>query len=458
MVYSGDNLSFLIMKKILNFLLEAHKLKTIPRTGLVWLGVKNPPTVADHTFRTAIAGWLLGQKNNLNAERLIKNAFAHDICEVYSGDLTPFWGVLPKNEAKRKEKLKRWIRLPLEEKAKRDKKEFEMEKQYLLKLIKPLSPSLREEIFSFWFDYKRGRSAEGRFFKQTDKIDSMLEALEHLNKSEYSMVTPWWEEADELIVDPLLSFLLKIIQNKFYHTKAEIDDEILNKKTIVELENILDFLLEIRKLKRMPRKLWVSLGVKDPETVASHIFTLTLMAWIFGREQKTLNMEKLLKMALCHELPSVYTGDLITPYSRVLPKEKKARRKVFEKWPRLSKKEKEKKFSKDYKKEKTALQKLTSKLPEPLNEEIVQLFKEYKTTSTPEARFLNQLNVLAVLLQGLQYQKEDKDLPVDFLWEWAFEKCDNAACFDFMEILKQKFYGRRFFYKVLRFLIPKKEK
>ncbi len=88
---------------------------------------------------------------------------------------------------------------------------------------------------------------------------------------------------------------------------------------------------------------------------------------------------------------------------------------------------------------------------------MVQLFEEYKTTSTPEARFLNQLNVLSVLLQGLQYQKEDKDLPVDFLWEWVFEKCDNAACFDFMETMKKKFYGRHFFYKVLRLLIPKRK-
>jgi len=446
------------MKSLLNFLLETNKLKEIPRTGLVWLGIKNPPTVADHTFRTAIAGWLLGQKNNLNAERIIKIAFSHDLCEVYSGDLTPFWGLLPKEGKKRKEALKRWVRLPLKEKIKREKKEFEKEKKCLLKVIKPLNSPTREEIFSYWLDYKKGRSNEGRFFKQTDKIDSMLEALERLNKKDYSLVTPWWEEAEELMVDPLLSLLLKIIQKKFYNTKFEIDKTTFDKEENAELESILDFLLEIRKLKRMPRKLWVGLGVRDPETVASHIFTLTIIAWILGKENKALDMEKLLKMALCHELPAIYTGDLITPYGRVLPKAKEARLKVFEKWPRLSRKEKENKFARDYKKEKLALQKLTRKLPNSPKKEILQLFDEYKTVSTPEARFLNQLNVLVVLLQGLQYQKKDKNLPVGFLWEWAFEKCDNSICLAFMEELKKKFYGKKFIYKILYLLKRKNEK
>ncbi len=428
------------MKNLFNFILKVNKLKAIPRTGLVWLGVENPPTVADHIFRSALTSWLFGGKDNLNIERLIKIAFSHDICEVYSGDMTPFWNLLPKDKKKRKEALKRWIRLPLKEKEKRDKKEFKIEKKSLLKLIKPLELGLKEEIFSCWFDYKRGGTAAGRFFKQTDKMDSMIEALEYLDKKEYSFVTPWWEEADELIVNPLINLFLKTIQNKFYDIKVKIPSNLYDKKTKREVKNLLDFILETGKLKKMPRRIWVSLGVQNPEMVASHIFSLTLLAWVLGQKKKELNMEKLLKMALCHELSAIYTGDLITPYSRVLPKTKKEIKKVFEKWPRLFQKEKQKKFKQDYKKERKAFQKLTQKLPTPLREEMIQLFDEYKTVSTAEARFLNQVNVLTVLFQGLEYQKKDKDLPIRFLWEWTFEKCDDQICFDFIEELKKRFY------------------
>ncbi len=428
------------MKNLFNFILKVNKLKTIPRTGLVWLEVKNPPTITDHIFRSALTSWLLGEKDNLNTERLIKIAFSHDLGEVYSGDMTPFWNLLPKDKKKRKEALKRWIRLPIKEKEKRNKKEFEIEKKSLLKLIKPLETELKEEIFSCWLDHKKGCTAAGRFFKQTDKMDSMIEALEYLDKKEYSFVIPWWEEANELIVNPLLKLLLKTIENKFYDTKVKVSNNLYDKKTKREIRNILDFILETGKLKKMPRRIWVSLGVQNPEMVASHIFSLTLLVWILGRKKKELSMEKLLKMALCHELSAVYTGDLITPYSRVLPKTKKEIKKVFEKWPRLFQKEKQKKFKQDYKKERNAFQKLTQKLPTSLKKEMIQLFDEYKTLSSPEARFLNQLNVLVVLLEGIQYKKEDPSISIDWLWEWTYEKCDNSLCLDFIEELKKRFY------------------
>jgi putative hydrolase of HD superfamily len=438
------------VKEILNFLIGIYKLKEMPRTGLVLLGVKDPPTIADHTCRVSIVAWLLGESRNLNIEKIIKIALAHDICEVYAGDTTPLRGLLPKNNKKRKEILKRWIRLPLEEKQKRSQQEFDIEKKCLLKLLKSFDLKLRQEFFSYWLEYKKCITKEGKFFLQTDKIEGMIEAIEHLSKKEYVFITPWWEEADELVADPLLHIFLRLIQNKFYTIKANITDKIYTKKLKRELENILDFLLEIEKLKRLPRRIWRLLEVKSPiETVADHIFSVALMAWIFGRQKPELNMEKLLKMALCHEMPSVYTNDL-TPYDEILTK--KAKKEVFKKWLRLPRKEKEKIHLKHYKKERIALKRLALKLDSPLRDEIIQLFDEYKTSSTAEARFLNQVNVLAVLLQALLYWKKDKNLQIDWIWEWAFEKCDNQICLDFIEELKNKFYGKGLISKLFNLL------
>jgi len=446
------------MKKTLQFFLEVNKLKTIQRTGWVLRGVQNPETIADHTFRVAITAWLLGEKKNLNATRIIKTALFHDLCEVYAGDVTPFFYYLdlPKDKEKRKKKLMKWVRLSKKEKEKRGQKKWKMEEKSLLRLIKSLSPKPKKEILAFWVDFEKGTTQEGKFTRPADKIDTLLQAIEYFGVGPNSPVTGWWEEIEELTEDPLLLDFLAVVQNNFYDQKRKSSHKISHEKLEKELEGILDFIWRVGKLKHLPRKIWVELGIKNPESVAGHCFTLALMAWVFGQERKDLDMEKLLKMALCHELPSVYTGDLITPYGRVLPKTKRERKRFFIKWPRLSKKEKEKKFLEDYQKEKTALKKLTQKLSSSTREEILQLFDEYKTASSAEARFLNQLNVLAVLFQALLYQKEDKDLPIGFLWEWALERCDNKKCLDFLEALKNKFYGKGFIFKIFNLINFKK--
>ncbi len=88
--------------------MKTEKLKRIPRTGFVWLEIKNPETIAQHAFRVAILNWILASKvkPKLNLEKVIKISLAHDLCEIYAGDMTPYRELLPK------EVLKRWIRLP----------------------------------------------------------------------------------------------------------------------------------------------------------------------------------------------------------------------------------------------------------------------------------------------------------------------------------------------------------
>jgi len=420
------------VKNLLKFFLEVEKLKQMPRTGWVLMEVENPETVAEHAFRVAILAWLLSEKKNLNIGRTIKIALVHDCCKVYSGDIPHllYYVHSPKM---------RWVRLSQKEKEKRGRKKFELERKSLLKLLKFLNPRLKKEIFSHWLTYER-RAIEkriirgGNFVEQVHRMETLIQSIEYFGTNEKKAGTTWWEFTEEIIDDPLISKFLKVLQKKFYEKKTISDKE------EEELENVLDFVIKIGKLKHLPRTLWLSLGVKNPETVGGHIFTVTLMAWIFGIERKEIDLEKSLKMALCHEMPAVYTEDLITPFNKILPKDEKERRKIFQKWPRLAKKEKEKIFFEDYQKEKKALEKLTQKLTLSLRKEIVGLWDEYKRNLTPEARFVNQINVLAVLLQALLYQKKDKNLPIAWIWEWAFEKCECPIILTFLEELKGKFY------------------
>lgn len=438
------------MKNILNFLIEVNKLKEMPRTGWVLMNVKNPETVAEHTFRAAVLSWFLARKEKLDVKKAILTALFHDLCEVYGGDITTLLyhpELLREKDAEKRKKIEmRWSRLPRTEKEKIGEKKFKIEKEALSKLIRSLRPNLKKEVLSRWLDYEKSGSREGKLVKEINSVETLIQSVEYFGPKERSGGTTWWEWTEEIVDTPLLLDFLKVIQKKLYGPKYEkffkqIFGRVFQRDEKGKgLEDILDFLLKLGKLKGLSRLYWLLREVEAPETVAGHIFTLTIMAWIFGRETN-LNMEKLLKMALCHEISAVYTGDS-TPYDRVLPKDRKAKKEILKKMVRLSKEKKEEIFFKDYQQEKKTIEKLTSKLCPHLRNEIISLWKEYRTRSSPEGRFLSQLNVSAVLLQTLLYEQKDKEFLSAPMWEWAFENVDHPQILSLLKEMKNRFYGR----------------
>ena len=431
------------MDKKLNFLIEISKLKQRPRTGWLWAGVKNPETIAEHTFRLAIAGWLLAQEKKINVLKTIKIALFHDVCEVYAGDITPvlYYPSLPKDKNKRKKVLMKWARLSQKEKQKIAGTKFNKEAKALLKLTKFLPASLKNEIFYYWKRYEKTDSVEGRFVQQLNRIETLIQSIEFFGIKDVTKRTNWWEWTNEIVSDDLLLKFLKTIEKSFYNQPYCQADKIFLKKN-KNLKNILDFLSKIGKLKEHSRQGWLIRKVKNPETTAGFVFVLTLMAWLFLDQNKPqLNQEKVFKMALCHELTKVYAQDE-TPYNSALKgKTDKQKKEILKKWIRFSKKEKMNNFLKNYRKEKKAIEKLVACLPTDLKKEIIQLWQEFKNNSTAEARFINQLHLLANLLQALQYWQKDKNFPISSFWEWAFETADNETSFEMIKQLKKKFYN-----------------
>jgi hypothetical protein len=124
------------------------------------------------------------------------------------------------------------------------------------------------------------------------------------------------------------------------------------KEQFFSMENNLNFLIEIHKLKETPRTGWVLMKVKNPETIAEHIFQTAFLAWLLGRE-KGLNVGKIIKIALSHDLCEVYAGDR-TPffYWDNLNRDIKEDEKILLKGIRLSKEEKEKRAREKSEKEK----------------------------------------------------------------------------------------------------------
>jgi putative hydrolases of HD superfamily len=415
------------MKNNLNFLIEVAKLKKMPRTGFLWLGIKIPETIAQHVFRVAILNWLLARKKKnprFSLIKIIKISLVHDLCEVYAGDMTPYWGLLPKDPKKRKEALKKWVHLPQKTKEKRDRIKFLKEKKSLEKLVKKIELGLEREILNCWLGYEKLNSPEGRFVKQGDKVETLLQALEYWGSQPNSPVPGWWEEIAGLVDNSNLIEFLGKLEDHFYK----------NKKADGEIK----FLLEIGKLKSMPRTGWVLRKVKNPETIAEHGFLLAMAVWVLSR--KDLNLEKMLKMSLVYEICEVYGGDA-TPYDGMLKGKKKE--KILERWLRSSEKEKEKKFLKDYREEKKALEKLVLNLPKDFAKEIISLWDECKRSSTAEGKFVNQVYWLVTYLQALQYFAENKKFPIIAWYEQMREFIEDPELLELMSLMENKFIARK---------------
>lgn len=139
-----------------------------------------------------------------------------------------------------------------------------------------------------------------------------------------------------------------------------------------------DFLDVAIKLKTVPRQGWINkLGLKDPESVADHCYSMAVMAMVFSDLRK-LDTGKIVKMTLLHDLAEAVTGDL-TPDDTTRPEKEKMENK--------------------------AMKRILSTLPKALKTEYAKLWAEYQQNHTREAMLLHQVDKLEMALQAKNYKK-----------------------------------------------------
>ena len=75
------------------------------------------------------------------------------------------------------------------------------------------------------------------------------------------------------------------------------------------MDRIVEFLFEVGMLKRTPRSGWQFLGTGS-ESVAEHVFRTAMIALVLARIDGTVDADRMLRLALVHDLPEARTGDL----------------------------------------------------------------------------------------------------------------------------------------------------
>jgi len=142
---------------------------------------------------------------------------------------------------------------------------------------------------------------------------------------------------------------------------------------------LLDFFNTVAELKKTPRKGWKEkVGLANPESVADHSYNTAVIAMVVS-DLKKLDTEKILRMALLHDIAESVTGDFT-------PEE-------------ISKKDKRKM-------ENHAILDILSKLPSKLANNYTKIWKEYQNGNSKEAILVHEIDRLEMALQAWKYRDE----------------------------------------------------
>ena len=137
----------------------------------------------------------------------------------------------------------------------------------------------------------------------------------------------------------------------------------------MEPKEFLAFLGRLEKLKCNTRHSWTSTG--RHETVAAHSWRLAVMALLLKNELPGVDMDKVLRMCLLHDIGEAVTGDI----------------------PSFEKTEDNEET------ERQAIAGLLAPLPDGLRGELTELFAEMDALATPEARVYKALDKLEAVVQ-----------------------------------------------------------
>jgi putative hydrolase of HD superfamily len=133
----------------------AGRLKKEHRRGwVVKVGIPDPESVADHSFRTTLIAMILGDVRGLDTGKMMRMALIHDIGEAIIGDLMP------------------------PEAAKLGTKK-QNENEAVEEIFSNLPKPLRDKYLNLWQELRNTTSEEAKLVSDADKLEMALQASEY---------------------------------------------------------------------------------------------------------------------------------------------------------------------------------------------------------------------------------------------------------------------------------------
>ena len=155
-------------------------------------------------------------------------------------------------------------------------------------------------------------------------------------------------------------------------------------------KDILSFLEESMRLKRMVRSGWIYSGVpaSEVESVADHSYFVTLISLLLALDEQKkgtqINIEKTLIMALLHDLSESVSQDIDRRVRKFSPEKYDAFKKELDK---------------------NAFNSLLEKLPDDYIENLNPIYDEFLEGKSLEAKIVGEVDRLEMIIQLREYIK-----------------------------------------------------
>jgi putative hydrolases of HD superfamily len=166
-----------------------------------------------------------------------------------------------------------------------------------------------------------------------------------------------------------------------FRTSGQACDDLMPSKKM-DSHRISDFWRLLERLKLEPRQGWKEkLRLRKTESVADHSYAVAMLALFHGWSRGGYDLERLLKLALLHDLDEAITGDLTPQDKRKVGNREVSRRKTV------------------------ARRRIVSILPGRARSEATRLWADLRLGRSKEARLVKDIDQLEMVMQANSYSR-----------------------------------------------------
>ena len=148
---------FQLAKGMVDFMFAVGKPKRIPRTGWVREKIKDPESVAEHSFRVSVLAMVIADPLGLDKEKLMKMSLIRGLGEVVTGDVV----------------VERGNIVDIKKRSEKEQKEEEGIK----KIFKTIEKA--PEYTKIFDEMIERKGEEAKMLWQIDKLEMIMQALEY---------------------------------------------------------------------------------------------------------------------------------------------------------------------------------------------------------------------------------------------------------------------------------------
>ena len=200
------------------------------------------------------------------------------------------------------------------------------------------------------------------------------------------------------------------------------------------MNNFAKFIMLLAGLKDVSRKPPVGVKADRFESTAEHCFLAAWLAWFFAAKRSGLDVQRIIKMALVHDLAKIPFGGKTPP---LFAGGRKRTSDLVLRWPKLSQAERNALMLEQTRQEQKKVEKILSLLDPKLRDEILVLWQEAEWGKSPEARFGWQVAVLENLVQAFIYYRRGYVFNLQPWLAHAKKFVDEPLLLDFLDALER---------------------